>query len=163
MTQEKPKTYITPEVKARIGVEVPGLTAAPVEESDIRKWAIAVYWPEQPPRLFWDAEHARKTRWKGIVAPQEMNVFTWPAERPKQRLSAAGTGQPGSRILNGGSEFEYVAPIRPGDVISSKSKLAEVFEREGKMGLMMFQVTQTDWTNQRGELVKRSKTTLIFY
>ena len=26
----------------------------PVSVSDIRKWGIAVYWPDTPPRLFWD-------------------------------------------------------------------------------------------------------------
>lgn len=163
MTQEKAKTYITLEIKAKIGVESLGQTSQPIELSDIRKWAIAVYWPETPPKLFWDEAHAKQTKWKGIIAPQELNPFTWPAERPPRKLNAGGTGQPGTRILNGGTEMEYFAPIRPGDVISTKTKLAEVFEREGKMGLMMFQVTQNDYTNQRGELVKRTRGTLIFY
>lgn len=161
--QEKPTTYITPELKAQLGVEKKGGTSYPVSLSEVRKWAIAVYWPETPPRLFWDEAYAKKTRWGGIIAPQEFNPFTWPAERPKNRPSASGTGKPGSRILNGGIETEYLAPIRPGDVIESTSKLAELFEREGRLGLMMFQVTQTDWKNQRGELVRRSKMTLIYY
>jgi hypothetical protein len=35
------------------GDERPSL---PISESDIRKWAIASYWPERPPRLFWDQD-----------------------------------------------------------------------------------------------------------
>ncbi len=163
MPDEKITTYITPEIKTQIGVEKDMIRSSPVSESDIRKWAIAVYWPETPPKLFWDQDHAKSTKWKGIIAPQEFNPFGWPAERPKQRLSAMGTGKAGTRILNGGLDIEHLKPIRPGDIITSRSKLAEVFEREGRLGLMMFQVTQTDWTNQKNELVRRSKMTLIFY
>ncbi len=161
--QEKPTTYITPEERAQIGVEKEGGSTYPVSSSDIRKWAIAVYWPEKPPRLFWDEEYAKKTKWGGIIAPQEFNPFGWPPERPKNRLSAMGTGKPGTRILNGGVETEYLAPIRPGDVIESTSKIADIFEREGRMGLMKFVVNQTDWRNQKNELVRRGKMTLIYY
>ncbi len=161
--QEKPKTYITPEEKAQIGVEKEGEKSYPVSYSDIRKWAIAVYWPEKPPPLFWDESYARTTRWGGIIAPEEFNPFGWPPERPKNRPSAGGTGKPGSRILNGGVETEYLAPIRPGDVIRSVHKVAEIFEREGRLGLMKFVVNQNDWYNQKNELVRRSKMTLIYY
>ncbi len=163
MAEETKTTYITDEERAQLGVERPGASSYPVAVGDIRKWAIAVYWPEKPPRLFWDQEYAGKTKCGGIIAPHEFNPFTWPAERPKNRPSAMGTGQPGTRILNGGVEMEYFAPIRPGDVITSSSKLAELYERQGRMGLMKFVVTQTDWKNQRGELVRSSKNTLIYY
>ena len=33
----------------------------PITDSDIRRWAIAVYYPEPAPRLFWDAEYAAGT------------------------------------------------------------------------------------------------------
>ncbi|MBI3744737.1 MAG: MaoC family dehydratase N-terminal domain-containing protein [Chloroflexi bacterium] len=163
MTQAQPTTYITPELKAEVGVEHKGQTSYPVAASDIRRWAVAVYWPEKPPRLFWDEDYAKKTRWKSIVAPQEFNPFTWPPERPANRPSAGGSGKPGSRILNGGVEYEYFAPIRAGDVITSTNKLADLFERQGKMGLMLFKVSQTDWKNQKGELVRTGKMTLIYY
>ena len=162
MAEEK-KSYITQEERDRLGVETVGTPCYPVEPSDIRKWAIAVYWPEKPPPLFWDEAHAKNTKWGGIIAPQEFNPFGWPPERPQHWLSAMGTGEPGTRILNGGLEIEYFAPIRPGDVLTPASKLAEVYEREGRLGLMKFVVSQTDWKNQKGELVKTGKNTLIFY
>jgi len=162
MAEEK-TTYITQEERDRLGLESSGNPSYPVAESDIRKWAIAVYWPETPPRLFWDQEYAQRTKWGGIVAPQEINPFGWTPIRPMHRLSAMGTGQPGTRILNGGLDIEYFAPLRPGDIITSTSKLVDVYEREGRLGLMKFVVNQTDWKNQRGELVRTSKNTLIFY
>ena len=162
MAEEK-TTYIIQEERDRLGVESGGDPSYPVAESDIRKWAIAVYWPEPPPRLFWDEAYAQKTKWGGIIAPQEFNPFAWPSVRQEHRLSAMGTGQSGTRILNGGLDIEYFVPIRPGDVITPTSKLADMYEREGKLGLMKFVVNQTDWRNQRGELVRTSKNTLIFY
>ena len=39
--------------------------------------ALAVYYPDVPPRLFWDEEYARSTRHGGIVAPEDFNPFAW--------------------------------------------------------------------------------------
>ena len=74
-------SYITEELHNMLNVERDVMLSPPISESDIRKWAIAVYWPETPPRQFWDAEYARTTRWGGIVAPEEFNPFAWPIER----------------------------------------------------------------------------------
>ena len=76
MTSEA-ETYITPEVEAYIGTESPPLVSPPVSESEIRRFAMAAYWPEVPPRRFWDAEYAKSTRFGGIVAPDEFNPFGW--------------------------------------------------------------------------------------
>lgn len=158
---EQVETYITDELRAQIGVETDRRVSYPVSESDIRKWAIAVYWPETPPRLFWDAEYAKKTRFGGIVAPEDFNPFAWPPERTREPMSpTAGRGQRG---MNGGGEATYYARIRPGDIITSVSKLVDVYERQTSLGLTLFRVTETRWTNQRGELVKIYRGTGITY
>ena len=51
MTTE-PETYITPEVQAYVGTQSPPLVSPPVSESEIRRFAMAAYWPEVPPRRF---------------------------------------------------------------------------------------------------------------
>ena len=67
-------------------------------------------------------------------------------------------------VLNGGVEVEYTGVrMRPGDVIRSVTSLAEYRERAGRLGLMLFTITENRWTNQRGELVKTSRNTLISY
>lgn len=76
-----PDTYITDDIRNMLNVERDVLTSPPISEGDIRKWAIAVYWPDTPPRQFWDAGYAESTRWGGIVAPEEFNPFAWPIER----------------------------------------------------------------------------------
>ena len=42
---------VTPDMRERRGVWGEERTSPPVAESDIRRWAIAVYWPETPPRI----------------------------------------------------------------------------------------------------------------
>lgn len=75
-----------------------------------------------------------------------------------------GIEGPGLKFqLNGGMEVEYGVRMRPGDVSTSVRRLAEYREREGRLGLMLFTVTEDNWTNQRDELVKSSKTTVIRY
>jgi len=165
MTTE-PTTLVTPEMETAKGVWGPETTSYPVSESDIRKWAIATYWPETPPRIFWDADYARGTRWGGIIAPRDFNPFAWPVQRPGRQGAGPVPGQrpkKGENILNGGQRDSYFAPIAPGDVITSRSRLSHWDEREGRHGLTLYQFNETEWTNQRGELVKRRISTGIRY
>jgi hypothetical protein len=157
-------TYITEEIRKMLDVERDVMISPSIGESDIRKWAIAVYWPETPPLQFWNAEYARSSRWGGIVAPQEFNPFAWPIERKEAtRLGGPIGKDPGRRVLNGGSEGRYYAPMRPGDVIRSGTKLVDVYEKTGRLGVMMFLINETTWTNQKGEVVKVDRKTSIRY
>jgi len=67
------------------------------------------------------------------------------------------------RALAGGDELEYYLPVRPGDVITSVSKITEYNEREGKRGKMLFTIIETTYKNQRGEVVATSSSTYISY
>ena len=64
-----PDSHITPQMLDLVGLELRSSTSFPVTDSDIRRWAIAVYYPEPAPRLFWDAVYAAGTVHGGIVAP----------------------------------------------------------------------------------------------
>ena len=141
--------------------------APPISTSDIRKWAIAVYWPETPPRIFWDEEYAKTTKWGGIIAPQDFNPFAWPIEPlPRARSGLEGmemNSGPGTHVMNGGQTDYYGVPMRPGDVITTSSALVDWNEREGRLGLTIYTNSETRWTNQNGELVKRRVSTGIRY
>jgi hypothetical protein len=76
------KSYITDEMRAILDKPMSRLTSYPIAASDIRKWAIAVYYPEIPPRLFWDEDYAATSRFGGIVAPEEFNPFAWMTRDP---------------------------------------------------------------------------------
>ena len=169
-------TVITEDMLGAIGRETRRSVSYPISVSDIRRWAIAVYYPEEPPRLFWDEAYAATTAHGGIVAPEDFNPFAWMAADPPglpetiggydpdQTEKTLGVTAPGLRnLLNGGMEVEYGVRMRPGDVITSVSRLAGYKEREGRLGVMLFTSSETVWTNQRDEFVKRNIGTVIRY
>ncbi len=66
------------------------------------------------------------------------------------------------RLLHGEQEFEYVRPIRAGDVLTFRSRTKEVFEKAGKRGgKMLFILSETEYKNQRGEVVAYTRNTAI--
>ena len=71
--------------------------------------------------------------------------------------------EPGTRVLNGGHHSRYIERIRPGDVITTRSRLADAYEREGKLGMMLFLKTESRWTNQHDALVRIGVMTTIYY
>ncbi len=150
----------------------------PIETSEIRRWAAAIYWPEPPPRLFWDEEYAATTSHGGIVAPEEFNPFAWfTADGPVVPPSYEGTVRAGGSeeafgvappatnfIMNGGVEYVHGTRMRPGDVITSHpTRLIEYRERETRLGLTLFSITESKWTNQNDETVRTTRATLIRY
>jgi acyl dehydratase len=66
------------------------------------------------------------------------------------------------RLLHGEQDFEYVRPIRAGDVLRFRSRTKEVFEKAGKRGgTMTFIIGETEFRNQRGEVVAYTRNTAI--
>jgi len=171
-----PESNVSAAMRDAVGRQLTRRVSFPVSESDIRRWAIAVYYPQEPPRQFWDEAYAKSTRHGGIVAPEDFNPFAWmaadkdepPAETgensPDRTELMLGVPGPGLKYqLNGGMEVEYGTRMRPGDVITSVNRLSGYSEREGRLGLMLFTVSEDSWTNQDGDLVKRARMTLIRY
>ena len=105
MTQE---SAITPEMRAAIDVESEPLTHD-VEKGAIIKFAEAI--GDTNP-IFNDEVAARQSKYGGMIAPPTF-----------LRSMSAGTlkvdfRNPYSANLDGGSEWEYFEPIRPGDRIT---------------------------------------------
>jgi N-terminal half of MaoC dehydratase len=168
------KTVISDDMRKAIGGELGRSVSFPITDSDIRRWAVAVYYPDAAPRMFWDAEYAAGTGHGAFVAPEEFNPFAWMTSEGPQRAAAGndpdmiektlGIEGPGLKFqLNGGMEAEYSTRMRPRDVITSVRRLAEYREREGRLGLMLFTTTEDVWTNQDDEVVKTSRFTVIRY
>jgi len=65
------------------------------------------------------------------------------------------------RVLDGGSEWTYGEPVRPGDAITIVTQMETLIEREGRMGSMLIATYVTRYTNQRGELAASQRNTLI--
>ena len=169
------EVYVTPEMRSVIGRPFRSVVSFPVAASDIRKWAIAVYYPELPPRLYWDEAYAATTPYGGIVAPEDFNPFAWVTAEPELAPrtetfdwdfteTALGVKGPGlGTNLNAGSQTRYGPRIRPGDVIRSSSQVVSYTEKQGRMGVMLLTVTRSTWVNQKGETVKETDQTSIRY
>jgi hypothetical protein len=163
-------------MRAAIGRQLRTVESFPISVSDIRKWAQAVYYPAPPPSRFWNEDDESVTRRGGIVAPEEFNPFAWmtAAGPPQPGVGAAAFPGPESGLgieppptkflLNGGIAATYTdVGMHPGDVIRSVTTLADYHERPGRLGLMLFTISEDRWENQRGELVKTAQSTLIRY
>jgi acyl-coenzyme A thioesterase PaaI-like protein len=66
------------------------------------------------------------------------------------------------RVLHGEQEFEYVRPLRAGDVLSATSRIVDEYEKEGRRGgTMRFVVSETEFRDQNGDVVAYSRGTSI--
>jgi acyl dehydratase len=144
--------YVTDEITKLIGTETEPVTWD-VERGAIRRFAEAL--GDSNP-LYADEKAARHSRFGGIIAPPTF-YRSLPAAR---RISIPNLP---SRGLDGGSEWEFFLPLRPGDRITVTTRLVEVREAEGRLGTMVFTTNETRYVNQLGELCATQRTTGIFY
>jgi hypothetical protein len=156
-------TLISPAMEAAKGRWGEPRVAPPIALSDIRRWAIATYWPETPPPIYWDEPYAATTRWGGVIAPPGFNPFAWPVKRMAAAAQIPAAGGVSLTGMNGGQTDTFGAPMRPGDVITARSRLQDFNERQGRFGLMLYSFTETEWTNQSGAFVRRRISTSIRY
>jgi len=136
-----------------------GNTGAPVtmhvERGKIREFARAIR--DNNP-LYFDEAYARQAA-GGIMPPPtfSMTLGFWDDTRQKPLLTYDVR-----RLLHGEQEFEYLAPIYAGDVLTATGRVADVYEKQGSRGgTMTFGVLETTFVNQRGEKVLISRSTLV--
>ncbi|HVA81806.1 MAG TPA: MaoC family dehydratase N-terminal domain-containing protein [Candidatus Binataceae bacterium] len=128
----------------------------PIEWSKVREFARAI---KDPSAEYFNPEVAKKNL-GGIPVPvtflQTSSFWT------DESSSPGFSGFDLRRILHGEQEFELFKPIFVGDVLTGVSKIADIQEKEGgRGGKMTLLVTETEYTNQRGEKVAISRSTLI--
>ncbi len=151
-------SVITDDMRSRIGIELPPVIYE-IEKEPIRRWAEAI---DDPNPLYHDEEYARKSKHGGMIAPPG---FIGNYAFPNKTGGDPRVKSPFTRQLNGGSAFEFLKPVRPGDVLTATSKLADLYEREGRLGIgrMLFQVFDVIFRNQQGETVVIVHRTSISY
>lgn len=66
------------------------------------------------------------------------------------------------RALHGEEEYEYLATIYPGDVLTGVTTIIDGKNRQGKNGSSMdIVITETRYTNQRNQPVLNARTTMV--
>ncbi|MBJ18635.1 MAG: MaoC family dehydratase [bacterium] len=54
------------------------------------------------------------------------------------------------RCFDAGKSVEFHAPVRPGDKIQGRSEIADIFEKSGRSGSMLFIVHRMNFYNEGG-------------
>ncbi len=124
-----------------------------VEKGAIRRFADAL---GDPNPLYQDEGAARAAGLAGLLAPPTFPVTLTANERFRHSLDL-GTRS----MLHGEQAFEYFRPLVAGDRISVVSRVADVQERAGASGPSDVLVIEDEARDDKGELVFRSRATLI--
>ena len=149
-----PSSFLTEEIRQQIiGLEGSPVTTE-VEKGAIIKFAEAI--GDASP-FFNDEEEARKGQFRGLVAPPTF-LRSIRSSRPELPVE-----MPFTRNLDGGSDWEYMEPVRPGDRITAVSHIADITERAGRLGPMIIRTTVTTYRNQFDQVVATQTTTGISY
>lgn len=151
-------SLITDELRALIGVPSETIVFK-VEEGAIQRYAQAI---GDPNPLFNDPDYARKTRHGRLLAPPGFTGWPVKVARAREKLfdSLLKAGGP-ARILDGGVEFEFAEPIGAGDVLTATLRIASITERETRLGKTMFTTAETTLLDRKGNVVLKSRSTLI--
>ncbi len=71
--------------------------------------------------------------------------------------------EPFHDVLDGGSKFDLRRPIVAGDTISATRQMVDVFEKQGRLGAMLFKISVVRYVDAKGELVATQESTSISY
>jgi acyl dehydratase len=153
-------SVITDEMRKSIGIESEP-TIVEIEKEPIRRFAAAM---GNPNPLHFDEEYAKKHGFRSIVAPPGFNPLYFfhiktaePQEEAREIRSRFTHG------LNGGGEYEFFQPIQAGDILSITHRTSDIYERDGRMGKMLFIVSETICRNVKDETVLIMRNTGIRY
>ncbi len=111
-----------------------------VERGAIRKFADAVQ--DQTPACV-----------RGDIAPP-----TFPTTF---RMTIPGLTFDLARVLHGAQEYRYERPLRAGDRVRCRLRVADIYQRKGRLGEMTFLILLMDGTDESGSPVFTGTTTAI--
>jgi len=151
MTTQEP--HITNEMQAFIGLESEPVTYD-IERHAVARFACAI--GDDDP-VYSDEAFARTSEYGGLIAPPTFLRSLLPGKYAKP------FPEPFAHILDGGSEYEFFRPLRVGDHVTVTRSIKKLFEKAGRLGPMLFKVSEIRYVNQLGQLVAKQQTTTITY
>lgn len=165
MTEAQAKPLITDEMRAEIGVESPPHTAE-VDKTAVRMFARSVGHTDP---VYYDEAAAKAAGYRSLPCPP--GYLGTPVFKPSAGGEAGPMGRRGgpqpsrplNRVLNGGTQIEYLGDICAGDVLTVTSHLANLEETKGSIGDMLITTNKTVYKNQDGNVVAISTGTSIRY
>ncbi len=149
-------------LKQTVGQEI--VLQAPDEmgRSSLRQYALAI--GDFNP-LYSDRQFAKAHGLRDVMAPPTLICDTWQYVDSDMDDRGDLLGRGAIRDLEGlraGNEYEFFQPIHPDDVITARWTVKDVYERTGRSGVLIFQVIETTFYNQREELLARNTETMFY-
>jgi len=93
--------------------------------------------------LYFDEEYAKRSRWKGIIAPPSIHILLMFACTPTDDwMRSPGT-------INAGQSWSYNLPARPGDTITLQARALDKFIKKDRL----FVVHDNMFFNQHGDVI----------
>jgi N-terminal half of MaoC dehydratase len=142
-------SLITPEMKAEIGKRG-APTTYEVDKLAVRMFARSVGHVDP---IYYDEAEAKKAGFRSLPCPP--GYLGTPVFDPRTSDptfgGARGSGpgpqpsRPLKRILNGGTEIEYMDDICAGDVLEATSYISDLQERKGSIGDMLITTSKTEY------------------
>jgi hypothetical protein len=137
----------------------PARLREPLSNTDIRRWAQAMHFPN---RLHYDSDFAAESRFTRLVAPQSFAVAT----DDGHGSAPACVGRiPESHLVFGGDEWWFYGPrIFAGDLIRNERIPFDYVVKETKFaGPTCFQRGDNHYYNDRGDRIATQRSTSIRY
>jgi hypothetical protein len=154
------KTLDCSDIDNYIGKPIqPARLKEPLSNTDIRRWAQAMHYPN---RLHYDNEFAAQSRFLRLVAPQSFPVAT----DDGHGSAPACVGKiPDSHLIFGGDEWWFYGPrIFAGDLIHNERIPFDYVVKETKFaGPTCFQRGDNHYYNDRGDKIATQRSTAIRY
>lgn len=112
--------------------------------------------------LYHNREAAQEAGFPDVpISPTTPTMFNFWGNR-QRGASLADVGIDVARILHGEEEYEYLAPIYPGDVLTGTTTLVDGKTRQGRDGHSMDILTlETRYINQRQQPVLNTRTSIV--
>lgn len=139
-----------------------------ISAREIARFAVAV--GDSNP-IYFDVEAARAAGYPDVVVPPNClgAVIGWEGGPPEDELRPDGTAQQdlgfidlhGARLMGGGQDLVFHAPVCAGDRITLTRRLTDVQKRAGRSGDLILLQLEKRYTNQRDEMVLVISETLI--
>jgi len=157
--------------KKYIGMETEEKTGEPVTAKDIRRFALAI---DDPNPVYYDEEAAKKGKYGRLVSPP--GYICWATHNASLEMRVEDLGEDGLSYFLGvpeipdawslgwvraGEEYEFYKPVHAGDRISVKVKIADMYEKKGRSGQLIFTTSVATYTNQDGDLLAKQTITMI--
>ncbi len=81
--------------------------------------------------LYFDEAKAKESPYKGIVAPP-MFVVVYAKDVLSQALFDHDMSLDVAMLVHGEQEYEFIEPVRPGDVIVTEGYISDIYEKSDK-------------------------------